>query len=141
MSAGLLLGSDSDNGVPYPAQQPEPDFVQFAGCLVRKGQAYLVADVKTNRVFEIRGAAVKPYAGRQVQAIAAVVMHGETSNFATLVVSVDKFDTVGAKCVVAAAGAATGLSVKAIVVIVAAAAAGTIGGLAAAGKLSSKKGH
>ena len=114
MSVGLLLGSDRFDGIALPPQQPEPDYVQFAGCLRKIGEAYVVYDDASGKAFEIRGVKkVGRYVERHVSKDAATVMHGEHRLFesSALVVSVDKFDGVTGGCGAApTAGAAAGRS-------------------------------
>jgi len=146
MSMGLIFGSERDETVPFPAQQQrEPDFVQMSGCLVKKGDAYLLTDRTTGVTIEIRGP-VASAAGHHVEIKVAAVLHGEhTAPGASIVASVLKIDAVGAACRVpvpgAGAAAAPGRGGALRIVVIAAAAAGVIGGLVAAGTFSGGKRH
>lgn len=118
MTLGMLNGADRFNGMANPALQPEPDMVQFAGCVHKIGEAYVVRDDVSGRVFEIRGrnngaknvgryAIPGRYEEKHVSTHHALVMHDEHCLFDTsaLVVIVDKFDAVTKGCSVTRAGA------------------------------------
>lgn len=111
------------------------------GCLVRKGDKYLLTDGTTNITVELQGPDVAKNAGHQVEITGSMIPGATPTAGASQVVQVVTVDSVGVACKVSAAGAVVGagLSTGAIVAIVGGVAAVAITvGLAAAGTFSSK---
>jgi len=115
---------------------------KMKGCLVKKGDRYLLTDSTTNVTVELQGPDVAKNAGHQVEITGSMIPGITPGAPASQVVRVVTVDSVGAACKVPVAGAAAagaGLGTGAIVAIVAGVAAvATTVGLAAAGTFSGK---
>jgi hypothetical protein len=126
---------------------------KMSGCLVKKGNKYLLTDQTANVTVELQGPDLAKSAGHQVEITGSMIPNATPATGASQVIQVVTVDSVGAACSGgkalaaaaaggaaaggAAAGAAAGLSTGAIVAIVGGVAvAGTVGGLAAAGTFS-----
>ncbi len=116
---------------------------KMGGCLLKKGDKYLLTDSTSNVTVELQGPAVAASAGHQVQITGSMIPGATPAAGATQVIQVVTVDSVGSSCTVPtaakAAVAGAGLSTGAIVAIVAGVAvvASTVG-LAAAGTFSSR---
>lgn len=116
---------------------------KMSGCLVKKGDKYLLTDTTTNITVELQGPDVAKSAGHQVEITGAMIPGATPAPGASQVIQVVTVASVGKACKVAgvpaaaAAGAGHGLSTGAVVAIVAGVAvvASTVG-LAAAGTFS-----
>jgi len=113
---------------------------KMSGCLVKKGDKYLLTDSTTGVTAELQGPSVAASAGHQVQITGSMIPGATPAAGASQVIQVVTVDSVGAACKAPVAGAAAGgLSKGAIGAIVAGVAAvATTVGLAAAGTFSGK---
>jgi hypothetical protein len=134
---GLALAFDTQAGAATASK--------MSGCLVKKGDKYLLTDTTANVTVELQGPDVAKSAGHQVGITGSMIPNATPATGATQVIQVVTVDSVGAACGgagkagAAGAGAAAGLSTGAIVAIVGgvAVAAATVG-LAAAGTFSGR---
>jgi hypothetical protein len=122
-----------------------PTASKVSGCLVKKGDKYLLTDRTTHVTIELQGPEVAKSAGHQVEITGSMVPSATPAGGASQVVQIVSVDSVGAPCggsaggVAAGAGGGAALSTGAIVAIVGgvAAVAATVG-LAAAGTFSGR---
>jgi len=114
---------------------------KIKGCLVKKGDKYLLTDTTTNVTVELQGPDVAKNAGHQVEITGSMIPGATPAAGASQVVQVVTMNSVGNACKVpGAAAAGAGLSTGAIVAIVAGVAAvGVTVGLAAAGTFKGGK--
>jgi len=116
---------------------------QMKGCLVKKGDKYLLTDSITGVTVELTGPDLGKDVNRQITFTGSMIPGAQPAAGASQVVQVVTVDSVGDKCSAggaAAAAAGAGLSTGIIVAIVAGVAAvGITVGLAASGTFSSSK--
>jgi len=134
MFAGSPPGRAVARAVPSPSAPAE---VQMSGTVVLKDGKYFLSDEKSHSTVELRGNAVKRYAGKRVTVTGHAMQGATLSAGLTEIIVVSKIGTAVAVAGAATAAAtATGVSAVALTAIGAtAAAAGTVGGLYASGAI------
>lgn len=132
---GLALAFDTQAGGAATA-------AKMSGCLVKKGNKYLLTDSASNVTVELQGPDVAKSAGHQVEITGSMIPGATPAAGASQVIQVVTVNSVGAACGgkssagAAAGGAAAGISTGVIVAIVGGVAVATTVGLAAAGTFS-----
>ena len=126
---------DVDRAV--PASPAVPAEIQMSGTVVVKDGKYFLSDEKSHRTVELRGSAVKRYAGKRVTVTGHAMQGATLAAGVTEVILVSKIGTAvaavaaGTATVAATTTGVSGVTLTAIGTI--AAAAGTVGGLYASG--------
>jgi hypothetical protein len=115
---------------------------KMKGCLVKRGDRYLLTDTTTNVTVELQGPDVAKNAGHRVEITGSMIPGITPAAPASQAVQVVTWDSVGAGCRVPVAGAAAaggGPSAGAIAIVAGIAVAGTFVGLVAAGVIGTTK--
>jgi hypothetical protein len=135
MFAGSPPGRAVARAVPSPSAPAE---VQMSGTVVLKDGKYFLSDEKSHSTVELRGKAVKRYAGKRVSVTGHPMAGATLSAGLTAVIVVSKIGTAVAVAGAATAAATTaGVSAVALTTLgITTATAGTLGGLYASGAIS-----
>lgn len=140
-SASLLMAAPGSQGDTAAVTRPGSQApVLLSGKLTSAGGSYFLTDENTRITFEVRGADLKRYAGKEVK-LQGQVLQGKAAAGASQVFEVSRImrGAVAGTAMsgrAAAAGVKTGMSKAAVLgTIGGTAAAGTVGGLYASGAI------